>query len=205
MERLFNEVKGSRDFQEQAVVCTEFLKSKALIGELRVSGILKDAYLASVKSLPPAEAQAILLLSRVFSMVPMTVASKATSVDYDLMGFHVLTETIWTNMRELYENMFLALAMAKCLKLTGFDATKNMPFAKAIPSITLGCVAKTVLTTGKLPAPEVKSDLVTGFNLWKTVLFIARNYKEVVDPATLEIFEAADKLVSERFHGAGII
>lgn len=209
LERVFNEVKGSRDFQEQAVICLEFLKAKALTGELRASGTLKGAYLSSVKSLPAADAQAILLLSRVFSMAPMTVAAMAGKVafptDYDLIGFHVLTETIWANMRELYENMFLALAMAKCLRLPAFDATKGLPFAKAIPSIAIGSAAKAVLVTGKLPAPEMKADLVAGLNLWNTVLFIARNFKEVVDSKTLEIFEAADKLVSERFREAGII
>lgn len=207
LERVFNEVEGSRHFQEQAVVCLEFLKSKALTGELRVSGGLKEAYLNSVKALPAGDAQAILLLSRVFSMVPMTAADKplAGSADYDLMGFHALTETLWGNMRELYENMFLALAMAKCLKLPAFEATKDLPFAKAVPSIALGCAAKNVLVTGRLPAPELKGDLAAGLGLWRTVRGIALNLKDAVDPKTLEIVEAADKLVSEKFHAAGII
>lgn len=212
LERVFNEVDGSRRFQEQAVVCLEFLKAKALTGELRISGSLKEAYHNSVKALPAGDAQAILLLSRVFSMVQMTAAAVGAAdkplmgcADYDLVGFHALTETLWGNMRELYENMFLALAMAKCLKLPAFEATKDLPFAKAVPSIALGCAAKSVLVTGKLPAPELKGDLAAGLGLWRTVRAIALNLKDAVDPKTLETVEAADKLVSEKFHAAGIV
>lgn len=208
LERAFNKVNGSRAFQEQAIICLELLKAKALLGELRISKDLNAAYQASLTAVPAADLQAVLLASRVFSMVPQKAASdsqKQSAIDYDLIGFHALTETLWSDMRELYENMFLALAVAENLKLPAFEATKDFPFSKAIPSVALGSTAKEVLITGKLPSAEAKADLASGLSLWKTVLFIAQNFKGIADPSTLEVFKATDKLVSDKFHAAGII
>eukprot|EP00742_Colponemidia_sp_Colp-10_P004976 GILJ01005317.1.p1 GENE.GILJ01005317.1~~GILJ01005317.1.p1 ORF type:complete len:710 (-),score=120.16 GILJ01005317.1:212-2341(-) len=108
--------------------------------------------------------QSILLLSRIFSLLPMRLRARQwdAAVDYDLAGFHSIVKTLQRSLRNLLDMIFLSVFLKQKAQLstTNCTAVANRLPLSTEPNTAMGIVVKRILQT---PEHAVKPDLYDEF------------------------------------------
>lgn len=147
----------------------------------------------------------ILLISRVFSLLPLRTNSQAWTglIDRDLSSFNAITNALHRTMRDLSENIILSLFASQSVDIsaltpTDFIRLRNLlPFTEA-PSTVMGVVAMhfmlgkslAELQTLNPQATHIVDDLKQCLTFWQLVMKVVRERQHVDSDAFADFISA---------------
>ena len=217
-------------FKEETLTFLELIRDPDLFSAPLVplkKGDVPAAASASSSSPSPVTPQ-VALLTRVFSLVPLDaetlqvlhedIVSHAVPADFALSAFNVIVQSLWRELHNLFEAVFVALSLKHIICVPPSQCRglyDRLPF-KTAPTNVLGLVLLHILSA-QTPAshlqelfPQVALDeqqhavlvraLRCGTDFWDHISHTIQNMveKKLADESLLPLVESSDALLHEK-------